>query len=185
MKYAGMRIIFLVSLTIMLPNCTQVVSDWVIGGGGTTGNAGIDVVVVSKNTAVADGFSELTLTLKIQDRLGNPQQNIAVAFDRDVVSGINLLNCSTSDQNGLSVCNIRAHRDGIKDLKISGKHQIVQVEFIRQFDKQAQLFDSIGASHSRFTAGPDLIKGSAGKRIDKPLIEESGLILRSEVSVTH
>ena len=185
MKHRQLKTIFLASLLVFLPSCTQVVSDWVIGGGGTTGNAGVDVIVVSKNTAIADGFSELTPTLKIQDRHGNPLQNIAVAFDRDVISGINFLNCSSSDQNELAICTIKAHRDGIKDLKISGKNKIVQVEFTPQFDKQAQLFDSIGASHSTLTAGPDLIKGSAGKRIDKPSIEESSLTLRSEVSVTH
>lgn len=185
MKYSRFHATFLASLVIFLASCTQVVSDWVIGGGGTTGNPGLDIIVISKNTAIADGFSELTLNLKIQDRLGNPQPNIAVAFDRDVVSGINFLECSLSDQNGFAICTIKAHRDGIKELKISGKNQTVQVEFTRQFDKQAQLFDSVGASHSTLMAGPDLIKGSAGKRIDKPLIEESGFTLRSEVSVTH
>lgn len=185
MKYNSFNTIFLASLTISLAGCTQVVSDWVIGGGGTTGNPGIDVIVVSKNTAIADGFSELTLNLKIKDRLGNPQPNITVIFDRDVISGINFLDCSNSDQSGLAICTIKAHRDGVKELKISGKNQIVQVEFTRQFDKRAQLFDSVGTSHSTLMAGPDLIKGSAGKRIDTPLIEESGITLRSEVSVTH
>lgn len=176
---------FLVCTMFFVSGCTQTVNDWVNGGGGTTGHAGTVVTVVSKNTAIADGFSELTLTLKVQDRLGNPQQNITVVFDRNVISGINSLDCTDSDQNGISVCKIRAHRDGVKDLKITGKEQVLQVEFIRQFDKQAQLFDSLGASHSTIMAGPDLIKGSAGKRIDKPLIEESNLTLRSDASITH
>lgn len=176
---------FLICTVIILSGCTQAVNDWVNGGGGTTGHAGIAVTVVSKGTAIADGFSELTLTLKVQDRLGNPQQNISVIFDRDVLSGINSFNCTNSDQNGIAICKIRAHRDGVKDLKITGKEQVVQVEFIRQFDKRAQFFDSLGASHSTMMAGPDLIKGSAGKRIDKPLIEESNLTLRSDVSITY
>ncbi|MBY0314885.1 MAG: hypothetical protein K2Q26_05165 [Bdellovibrionales bacterium] len=185
MKIFPFKRIFFLCTMISISGCTQAVNDWVNGGGGTTGHAGIVVTVVSKSTAIADGFSELMLTLNVQDRLGNPQQNISVLFDRDVFSGINSLNCTDSDQNGITICRIRAHRDGVKDLKITGKEQVVQVEFFRQFDKQAQLFDALGASHSTMMAGPDLIKGSAGKRIDKPLIEETNLTLRSDASITH
>ncbi|MBY0316565.1 MAG: hypothetical protein K2Q26_13660 [Bdellovibrionales bacterium] len=108
-----------------------------------------------------------------------------MAFDQNIQMGINSLICTNTNSEGLSVCKIRSHRDGVKALKVAGHSQIVNVEFIRSFDQKAILFDTLGASHSPTLAGPDLVSGSSGKRIDKPLIEETGVTLRSDPSAIH
>ncbi|MCB9072696.1 MAG: hypothetical protein H6623_03675 [Bdellovibrionaceae bacterium] len=173
-------------LFALLAGCTDIKTDWTDRANpDDSNNPGLEVAVVSKTTAIADGFSELTLTLKVQDHVGNPAVNTNVLLDKTVESGINSLVCTVTDVNGISICKIRAHRDGIKDLSVTGKNQIVQVEFTRSFDASASLFDIVGGGHSVVSAGADTVWGVAGRKVDKPLIEQSSSTLRSEVSVIY
>ncbi len=139
--------------------------------------------VVSKTTATADGFDESELVIRVHDKNGTPKENRTVSFSAAVEAGVNHISCTPSDAQGLIVCKVRAHRDGVKNLKMAGREQTVQLEFTRSFDQAALLVDEAGGSHMTTAAGGDLVTATAGKKWSPPLVTQSEATLRADVSV--
>lgn len=141
--------------------------------------------LLSQTSAKADGFSDLSVTMKVVDFYNRPVAGYSPQFNTNLETGINHSVCESTNSSGETTCILRAHRDGIKNLTISSSEQSFQFEFLPAHDSNALLFDAVSGAHSKLAAGTDTVTGTAGKKYNQPrqTIPSTNGSIRTDVSI--
>lgn len=140
--------------------------------------------LISRTRVVADGLSELVAKIKVTDASGTPVPRYVMRLTSPKEDGVNYIRCDDSDSQGISMCGMRAHRDGTKVLTVVGTDKTLQVEFAPFKDNRAILFNVAPMAHFRAAAGPDTISVMAGPRYSVPRQEAGTDLIINDLSVS-
>jgi hypothetical protein len=141
--------------------------------------------LIYKTRVMGDGFSTLVAKIKVLDAEGQPVPRYVMRLISPIEAGVNYTKCEDSDSQGIVVCEIRAHREGIKSLNIAGSDQNFEVEFLRHFDGRGVKFDAVATGHAKISAGSDTVSASAGTKYSVPRQESGTDLMINDVSVSN
>lgn len=165
---------------LILSGCSQKVE---IGAEDPNSDSALKITVLSKDTVVADGFTDLNVSLKVEDMLGNPVSNYSPTFQLTASTGVNYSTCTVSNSQGLLTCTFRSMLEGTKVLHLPGD-QNLDITFLPSREKFVQMFDVVPGSDT-VTAGTSTVSASVGKTYDKPRQRQDEKIMRFDVVVKH
>lgn len=183
------KTVFALGLSLLLINCGG-------GGGGEEGGTPPQTptspivkrttfTLISRTRVAADSFSDLVAKIKVLNEADQPVSKFTMRLLIPNEEGVNHVRCADSDSQGIVVCVLRAHKPGEKIFTISGSDQTIKVEFTREHDGNALMFDTVSGGHALTAAGPDLVSGTAGKRYSVPSQEAGTDLIINDVSVSN
>lgn len=141
------------------------------------------ITILSQETAVADGFAELTVQVLVQDLLGNVVTNYKPTIQLKNALGVNYSECALTGSDGKTSCQFRATLEGIKEVVIGNR--AVEIEFIDSPISKANMFSIVSSSQSGVSAGSDSINSSVGVSFDGPRQEMSPWFLRTDIAIRY
>lgn len=184
------RLLFSISALAFLSACSQSVTV-------DLSSTFLKYTVLSKSSAIADGFTNLAVEVKVEDQVGQPVPNFIPKIKPSVsvsnsTLGVNYFNCAPSNDEGISLCNFRSHYEGLKSFTIehaseSGDKE-VDVTFSPSPEKIGQMFEVVSSAHKfQTTSNGDQIGSTAGKMFDKPRQRMGGneWLFRADVTVKY
>lgn len=147
-------------------------------------DAALKITVLSQQTAIADGFADLTVTVLVEDLLGNKLTNFLPSVEaKNASQGVNFTSCTVTDTNGVSICTFRATLDGTKQVAIGGR--IIDITFNEAQTNPATLFAVVPSAESHVLAGADKVNSTVGAIFDSPRQEQGSWTLLTDISIQY
>ena len=129
---------------------------------------GLKYTVVNKGEALADGFSDLNVEIRIEDLLGHLMPNKLPPTDVLGDLSINSVSCTLSDINGVSRCAFRSTLEGKKQVAV-GSLTRMDITFLPIDSKPTRLFGIVpGVEHFNDTSTNGFVSASVGMTMDQP-----------------
>lgn len=153
--------------------------------------------VLSKDSVIADGFTDLTVTVKVEDGFNKFKANyVPVIAPATSISnsalGVNHYVCSATNSEGIATCKFRSLYEGNKRFDFVGAgnqgDQDVDIVFVASPEKKGQLFDIVSSAQMiENTGNGDWISSTVGKTYDSPRQRMNGneWLFRADISVKY
>lgn len=151
--------------------------------------------VLSKNSVIADGFTNLTVSLKVEDFFGQPVKGFKPLLTPGVGSssaGVNFFDCQSSDEGGVSTCKFRSLYEGPKKFTISDSSdkgdQAVEILFVPSPERKGQIFGVIpSAQPFSSTSNGDVISSTVGNMVSNPRqrMNNNQWLFRADISIKY
>lgn len=147
-------------------------------------DSSLRVTVLSQNSVIADGFSDLIVTALIEDLLGNKLISFTPSVGVKAGSlGVNFSSCTVTDSLGQTTCTFRSTLGGSKNVLIGGR--TIAVEFIEVPANLSSQFAIVASAQFDELAGTDFVSSTIGATFDQPRQEFSGWLLRTDIAVQY
>lgn len=159
---------------------------WVLAGCGqkteidSVGTAqGLKYTVISKTVALADGYTDLVIEVKVEDFLGHimPEKTPPVSYAKN--SGINHASCTPASPSGVSTCRLRSTLDGSVELSI-GPLTKTEITFAPVSIMTNTLFGIVPSVQYNQDVPLGKIHSSVGNIVDKPKQRPSNWIVYTD-----
>jgi hypothetical protein len=151
---------------------------------GTTGaSQGLKYSVISKTEALADGFTDLTVDVLVEDLLGHVMANYIPPTSLIGDSGVNYISCTPSNPSGISICTFRSQLEGKKTVKF-GSATAATITFNPVTIKNAGQFGVISSMQiNGATSDGSFASSSVGNIVDHPKQRGSNWIVYTDPAV--
>jgi hypothetical protein len=149
----------------------------------TGGSQGLKYSVLSKTEALADGFTDLTVDVLVEDLLGHVMANYIPPTALIGDSGINYISCTPSNPSGISQCTFRSQLEGKKTVKF-GSATAATITFNPVTIKNAGQFGVISSMQiNGETSDGSFVSTSIGNIVDHPKQRSSTWIVYTDPAV--